>query len=68
MVKTWDERKEDIVIKLAWMLPRSIAYWAFVRVASSSTPPGMSMFDCTQTTCLEAMDNWKNDEAETDQP
>lgn len=29
--------KERIAIKLAWLLPRRLAYWAMIRVAAHAT-------------------------------
>lgn len=32
----WRERKEKIFMWLAWRVPRPIAYWVFIRMASDT--------------------------------
>ena len=34
-------RKERIITWIAWHLPRSVAYWAYVRVATAGDEPGV---------------------------
>jgi hypothetical protein len=29
------ERREQLLISLAWLLPKSLCYWAFIRMATS---------------------------------
>lgn len=52
--------KERLAIWLAWKLPRSIAYWAYIRVATyKTTEAPMSYRNPTSQTIDEPMERWR---------
>ena len=44
---------EKFVIWVSWHLPRSVAYWAFIRVATED-----QINDPPRRTCMQAADSW----------
>ena len=36
----WDKFKENFLMKIAWIMPKRLAYWCFIRVSSHATQFG----------------------------
>ena len=52
---------ERLSMKLAWMLPKNVAYWAFIRVAAHATQ-GQWGNECPDhVSVMTAMGRWRND-------
>jgi hypothetical protein len=52
-------RKERIVIWVAWHLPRSIAYWAYIRVATAGDKPGTPYpGNPTEQSVIDPINRW----------
>lgn len=49
---------EKLWITIAWILPRSLVKWCFVRVASSATTGEHADELVSQLTVLEALRRW----------
>lgn len=49
---------EKITVWLAWRLPRRLAMWAFVRVATWGTVGQYSNTEVPSLTCVDALDRW----------
>jgi hypothetical protein len=54
--------RQRIVVNIAWHLPREIAYWCFVRVASHATAGKYGDTYPDQLTVMDAMKRWDGDE------
>jgi hypothetical protein len=50
--------KEKLLIRVAWMLPRKLAYWCAVRVMSHATVGEYSRQIVPELTALEALQRW----------
>ena len=52
-------RKERFIIWLAFKLPRSIAYWAYIRVATAGDEEGMPYrWNPTAQNVMEPINRW----------
>lgn len=50
---------DKIAMKIAWMLPRRIAYWCAVRVAAHATAGKWSTQDVPDLRVLDALTRWE---------
>lgn len=50
--------KERVAIKIAWLLPRSIAIWAFTRVAAHATTGKWGNQHPDTVSVMDAMGRW----------
>lgn len=50
--------KERLWIKLAWLLPRRLAYWAAMRVMVNACGPGFPHSNPDRTSITIAMERW----------
>jgi hypothetical protein len=50
--------KEKLLIRVAWMLPRKLAYWCAVRVMSHATVGEYSHQIVPELTAMEALQRW----------
>lgn len=44
---------------IAWLLPRRVAYWAFLRVAAHATVGPYSTQVVPDLTCIDALRRWE---------
>lgn len=51
--------KEKVYMWLAWRIPKTLAYWVFVRVFSNATTGAWSNEEVPGVTCEQAMRRWK---------
>ena len=57
------ERLRDrVAMKIAWMLPHSIAYWAFTRVAAHATTGKWGNECPDNVSVMDAMGRWYEDQ------
>lgn len=49
---------ENITVWLAWKLPKRLAMWAFIRVATWATIAEYSGTEVPALTCVDALDRW----------
>jgi hypothetical protein len=50
---------EALTIKLAWMLPRSLAYWCAIRVGAHATQGEWSNQEVPALTFMDALKRWE---------
>jgi len=53
--------KENILIRLAWAMPRSLAYWCAVRVMAHATTGKYSHQVVPELTAMDALARWNNE-------
>jgi hypothetical protein len=51
-------KRRDIPRKIAWLLPRSVAMWAYVRVAAHATTGQYADTIVPELGMMEALDRW----------
>lgn len=52
--------RERIATWIAWRLPRDVAYWAYIRVATSGHKPGTSYSgNPGEQAVVEPMERWR---------
>lgn len=49
---------EKILQWIAWKVPRSLAMWVFIRVATWATVGKYSGTEVPALTCVDALDRW----------
>lgn len=57
--------REKLQRKIAWILPRSIVMWCFVRVVAHATTGEYSNQIVPELTAIEALDRWDKVQYET---
>lgn len=50
--------KEALIVKTAWLLPRSVAYWCAIRVISHATTGEHSGQIVPDLTAMDALKRW----------
>lgn len=50
---------ERLRMTIAWKLPRSIAYWAAIRVMANATTGRYGTTNPTELPCIEALKRWE---------
>ncbi len=50
--------KETLLIKLAWLLPRGVAYWAAIRVMAHATQGKYGNQVVPDLTAMDALKRW----------
>lgn len=57
--RLWKIRtKERVTMKIAWMLPRSVAMWAYVRVGAHATTGKYENTVVPELSMLDALGRW----------
>jgi hypothetical protein len=51
--------REHVTIKAAWLLPRSIAYWAAIRVMAHASQGQWSNQNVPDLTAVDALKRWE---------
>jgi len=54
----WYRIKERVPVKIAWLLPRSIVYFAAIRVAAAATTGKWSNQIVPELTAMDALQRW----------
>lgn len=59
---SWAARKDRIVekmqMKIAWLLPKSVAKWAFIRVTAHATQGQYGNTIVPELTAMDALSRW----------
>ncbi len=53
--------RENLIVAIAWRLPRSVAYWCAIRVGAHATTGQYKTQDVTTLTHLETLKRWDSD-------
>lgn len=49
---------EKLLIRVAWLLPRQLAYWAFIRVATHASVTDYSHREMESISVVEIVNAW----------
>jgi len=55
----WIRTKEKITMKFVWALPRSVAYWAAIRVMAHATQGKWGNESPTSLKAMDALKRWE---------
>jgi hypothetical protein len=55
----WHRTRENILIRIAWALPRELAYWCAIRVGVHATVGRYSDQVVTELKVFEALQRWE---------
>lgn len=55
----WHTLKEEASIKVAWLLPRRVAYWAAIRVTSMATTGSYAHETPVDLKVMTALQRWE---------
>lgn len=53
--------RQKLLIKLAWKMPRKLAYWAAIRVISNATIGQYENQVVPDLTAMDALERWDKD-------
>lgn len=54
-----DDATESLMAEIAYRMPRKIAYWAFIRIATEASVNKLSHKEMGNITILDVIGTWK---------
>lgn len=54
-----DDAIESLMVEIAYRMPRKIAYWAFIRIATEASVNKLSHKEMGNVTILDVIGTWK---------